>query len=49
VNEILSRGDVISIFLVLSKAHDEKTMNLVKHLYSGHLTYDSAGLHTTKG
>ncbi len=48
VNEILSRGDVVSIFLVLSKAHDEKSMNLVKNLYSGHLTYDAAGLHVTK-
>lgn len=48
VNEILSRGDVVSIFLVLSKAHDEKSMNLVKNLYSGQLTYDAAGLHVTK-
>jgi archaellum biogenesis ATPase FlaH len=48
MNEILSRGDVISIFLVLSKAHDEKTMNLIKNLYSGQLTYDSTGLHVTK-
>jgi hypothetical protein len=48
VNEILSRGDVISIFLVLSKAHDEKTMNLVKNLYSGHLTFDAGGLRLTK-
>jgi hypothetical protein len=48
VNEILSHGDVISIFLVLSKAHDDKSMNLVKNLYSGHLTYDATGLHTSK-
>ncbi|HVC26813.1 MAG TPA: hypothetical protein VND40_01505 [Nitrososphaerales archaeon] len=48
VNEILSRGDVISIFLVLSKAHDEKTVNLLKNLYSGHLNYDSTGLHVIK-
>jgi archaellum biogenesis ATPase FlaH len=48
VNEILSHGDVISIFLVLSKAHDERTMNLLKNLYSGHLTYDAAGLHVVK-
>ncbi len=48
MNEILSRGDVISVSLVLSKAHDEKTMNLVKNLYSGHLTYDSGGLHVIK-
>lgn len=49
VNEILSRGDVVSIFLVLSKAHDEKTMNLIKNLYSGHLTYDATGLKVKKG
>jgi hypothetical protein len=48
VNEILSRGDVISIFLVLSKAHDAKTMNLIKNLYPGHLTYDVTGLHSIK-
>jgi hypothetical protein len=48
VNEILSHGDVTSIFLVLSKAHDDKMMNLVKNLYSGHLTYDATGLHATK-
>jgi archaellum biogenesis ATPase FlaH len=48
MNEILSRGDVVSIFLVLSKAHDEKMMNLIKNLYTGHLRYDSTGLHVTK-
>ena len=48
VNEILSQGDVISIFLILSKAHDDKVMNIVKNLYSGHLTYDSDGLHVAK-
>jgi hypothetical protein len=48
VNEILSHGNIVSIFLVLSKAHDEKLMNLVKRLYSGHLTYDASGLHFTK-
>ncbi len=49
VNEILSRGDIVSIFLVLSKAHDDKTMNLIKNLYTGHLVFDSAGLHSRKG
>jgi hypothetical protein len=49
VNEILSRGDVVSIFLVLSKAHDEKTMNLIKNLYSGLLTFDATGLSVKKG
>jgi len=48
VNEILSKGDVVSIFLVLSKAHDEKMMNLIRHLYSGQLAYDSSGLRVTK-
>lgn len=48
VNEILSREDVISIFLVLSKAHDDKMMNLVRHLYSGQLAYNSSGFHVTK-
>ena len=48
VNEILSHGDIVSVFLVLSKAHDEKSMNLVKNLYSGHLTYDATGLHVMK-
>jgi len=48
VNEILSRGDVVSVFLVLSKAHDEKTMNLIKNLYSGHLVYDATGMHSKK-
>jgi len=48
VNEILSHGNIVSIFLVLSKAHDDKLMNLVKNLYSGHLTYDASGLHFVK-
>jgi len=48
MNEILSRGQVTSVFLVLSKAHDERMMNLIKNLYSGHLTYDATGLHVTK-
>jgi hypothetical protein len=48
VNEILSHGDVISEFLVLSKAHDDKTMNLIKNLYTGQLTYDATGLHVMK-
>jgi len=48
VNEILSHGDVVSEFLVLSKAHDDKMMNLIKNLYTGQLTYDATGLHVTK-
>jgi hypothetical protein len=48
MNEILSHGDVTSIFLVLSGAHDEKMMNLVKNLYSGQLAFDASGLHTKK-
>ena len=48
VNEILSHGDVISEFLVLSKAHDDKIMNLIKNLYTGQMTYDATGLHVTK-
>jgi hypothetical protein len=48
VNVILSHGDIVSIFLVLSKAHDDKLMNLVKNLYSGHLTYDASGLRFLK-
>lgn len=48
VNEILSHGDAMSIFIVLSKAHDEKTMNIFKNLYSGHLVFDSAGLRVVK-
>ena len=48
VNEILSHGDVMSIFIVLSKAHDAKTMNIFKNLYSGHLAFDSQGLHVVK-
>ena len=48
VNEIVSHGDVNSLFLVLSKAHDEKTMNLIKNLYSGQLVFDSSGLRVKK-
>jgi hypothetical protein len=48
MNEILSRGDIVSIFLVLSKAHDDKMMNLIKNLYSGQLAFDATGLRTTK-
>lgn len=48
VNEILSRGDVTAIFLILSKAHDDKILNMIKNLYSGHLVYDSSGLRATK-
>jgi hypothetical protein len=48
VNEILSHTDVISIFLVLSKAHDDKMMKFVQNLYPGHLLYDATGLHLTR-
>ena len=48
VNEILSHGDVMSIFIVLSKAHDDRTMNIFKNLYSGHLAFDSEGLRVVK-
>ena len=48
MNEILSRGNVTSIFLVLSKAHDDKTMSILRNLYSGHLTYDKSGMRVTK-
>jgi KaiC/GvpD/RAD55 family RecA-like ATPase len=47
-NELVSRGDIISLFIVLSKAHDEKTMNLIKNLYTGHLVYDASGLKVIK-
>jgi hypothetical protein len=48
MNEIVTHGDVTSISIILSKAHDDKTMNLIRTLFSGHLTYDAAGLHVTK-
>jgi len=48
VNEIVSHADVISLFISLSKAHDDKTMNLVKNLYSGHLVFDASGLQVKK-
>jgi hypothetical protein len=48
MNEIVTHGDVTSISIILSKAHEDKTMNLIRTLFSGHLTYDAAGLHVTK-
>ena len=48
-NEILSQGDATSIFIILSKAHDEKDMNLIRRLYSRQLAFDASGLRTTKG
>jgi hypothetical protein len=48
VNEILTHGDVMSMFIVLSKAHDEKTFNILKNLYAGHLSFDSTGLRVVK-
>jgi hypothetical protein len=47
-NEMSSSGDLVSIFLILSKAHEDQVMNMVKNLYSGYLTYDSDGLHVVK-
>ncbi|MGH9917760.1 MAG: hypothetical protein ACRD6W_02640 [Nitrososphaerales archaeon] len=47
-NEILSQGEVTSIFIILSKAHDERDMNLIRRLYSGQLSYDASGLRVTK-
>jgi hypothetical protein len=47
-NEILSQGQVTSIFIILSRAHDEKDMNLIRRLYSGQLVYDASGLRITK-
>jgi hypothetical protein len=35
-NEILSRDGLVSIFLVVSRAHEEKVTNLVKNLRSGY-------------
>lgn len=48
VNEIVSRGDVVSLSIILSKAHDDKMMNLVRNLFTGHQSYDVNGLHVTK-
>ena len=48
-NEILSQTETTSIFIVLSRAHDEKDMNLIRTLYSGQLAYDASGLRITKG
>jgi hypothetical protein len=48
VNEILTHGDVVSLFLVLSRAHDDKTMNLVRNLYSRHMSYGADGMRVIK-
>jgi hypothetical protein len=48
VNEMLAHGDVVSLFIVLAKAHDEKTMNLVRNLYSRQSTYGADGMHVKK-
>ncbi|MDG6967082.1 MAG: hypothetical protein JRN23_03990 [Nitrososphaerota archaeon] len=48
MNEIVSQGDVVSLSIVLSKAHDEKVLNLIRNLYSAHHTYDTSGLRVTK-
>jgi hypothetical protein len=48
VNEIVSHGDVILLSIVLSKAHDEKMMNLIRNLFSAHLSFDATGLHVMK-
>ncbi len=48
MNEIVSRGDVVFVSIVLSKAHDDKTINVVRNLYSANFSYDSGGLHVKK-
>ena len=48
-NEILGGGNVSSFFIMFARAHDEKVQALVKNLYSGHLAYDTEGLHVVKG
>lgn len=48
MNEILGRGDAVSLSIALSKAHDENAFSLIRNLYSSHQTYDSVGLRLTK-
>jgi len=48
VNEVLAQCDMISLFMMLAKAHDDSVVKLIRNLYSGHLTYDANGLGVTK-
>lgn len=47
-NELVSRGDVALLSIVLSKAEDAKTMRMIMNLYSQQLAYDSKGLRVNK-
>lgn len=46
--DMLSAPNVISIFLITSGAHDEKTMNLIRNLFAGILFYGKGGMQAVK-
>jgi hypothetical protein len=46
--EVLSTPNVISIFLITSGAHDERTMNLIRNLFLGILYYGKDGIKVVK-
>jgi archaellum biogenesis ATPase FlaH len=49
VNEILNERRVTSVFIIKSRAHEERVTSLVRGLYGAHLLYGSAGLSVTRG
>lgn len=48
VNEIVGSSDVVALFIIMSKAHEDAQVSLIKNLYSAHFAYDGAGLKATK-
>ncbi|MCS4540430.1 MAG: hypothetical protein HYU03_07065 [Thaumarchaeota archaeon] len=48
VNEMANERALTSVFIIKSRAHDEKIMSLVRGLYRAHLSYGGSGLSVTR-
>ncbi len=48
VNEMANERKLTSVFIIKSRAHDEKIMSLVRGLYRAHLSYGGSGLSVTR-
>jgi len=48
VNEMVNRTNIVSMFLMTKGAHDERTLRVIRSLFSNQLTYEDAGLKITR-
>jgi hypothetical protein len=48
VNEMVNRTNLVSMFLLTKGAHDERTLRVIRSLFSNQLTYEATSLKITR-